>query len=590
VTWSFDMPAEEEPEEPSRATQALAALSNPAVSLRAFGKVRDQETPDIVPFDPEKITYELQNTVVSYVSNPPLNALGQTYWLALLGYRQAGKSLTCEICGYVKAAYNPGWDHVCIADTKDRAEYLHKRVHLMHENWPESLRTATVSSREHRQKTFTHGGQMRVLSGDAGAVGIGQSPDFWHGSELPYWRDAAAQITLTIPSIINKKHCLVLFESTPAPMNESSAEWWRDFYRDAKKGGGKENGAGRWLSRFFPFWDGKLNVRPWASGMSMDNDEIRLLEKYGPKGLKKEHLAFRRLLMETDVEIRKNPDLFGVYYPFDDITCWLATDNQVIHKSLLERHENGILIPWPDDLRGRPHYAEFEAPEAGAIYVIGCDPIGYGARDHGAFQVLKCFSGEWTQVAVFAGITDPNALADELLRVAERYHNALVGVERNGVGEGFLGMLIDRGYENLYYAKPYKPGIWKQSEAQMLGYLTTALKDELKLYDDDTVGQLGGYGNDREVQRSVKAEIMATRKDRRRDRGHWDKVSALMIAVVAARDAPLRFKQKPSEDQENVLLFKDMTYDQVEKYREKAYKKKDEPRRRARYRSTRRRK
>lgn len=587
MTWSFEID-EEVPTEAQRSVDALSALSNPAVSLRAFGKVKDQQTKDIVPYDPERITYELQNTIISYTSDPPINPVGQTYWLTLLGYRQGGKSLTAELCSYVKAAYNPGWDSVCIADTKDRAEYLHGRVNICHQNWPVEIRTKTISTREVRQKSFVHGGQMRILSGEAGAVGIGQSPDFWHGSELGYWRDAEGQSSLTFPSLINRDHGLVLFEATPVPMDEPSAEWWRDHCADVKKGGSDEIGAGRWLYVFFPFWDGKLNVRPWPKGLALENEEIRLMERYAPEGLTKDHLAFRRLMMDTDRLISRNPDLFKVYYPFDDVTCWLASSNAVLHPSVLKRHVEGDLVPWTGHHQ-HGHYQEYEAPEAGAIYVIGGDPIGFGARDHGAFHVLKCFAGEWTQVAVFGGITDPLVFADKIIWAGERYHNALLAIERNGVGEGFLALLIDRQYPNLYYDAAYKPGVWKSSEAQMLSHLIDALKGELMLHDADTVNQLGSYRNDRKVQRSVKAEIMSSgRKGRRRDRHHWDKVSALAVAVVAARDAPVRFKRKAPEGLQNVVLFKDMTFDQVEKYRKGAYKKDEQKSRRARYRSIRR--
>jgi hypothetical protein len=122
----------------------------------------------------------------------------------------------------------------------------------------------------------------------------------------------------------------------------------------------------------------------------------------------------------------------------------------------------------------------------------------------------------------------------------------------------------------------------------MLSHLTEALKDELVINDEDTWGQRDTYRNDKRIQKTVSAEILGgTRRSRRRERHHWDKVSALCVAVVVARSAPARFK--PKSDPDNVLLFKDMSYNQVEKYRKEAYKR-DEPKRaRPRYRSVRKR-
>ena len=479
-------------------SEALAALGDPSISLRAYAKIIDQQTGQEHTFDPFAITEKLQATILSYYSNPPTTDMGQAKWLCLLGYRQGGKSLTSELCGYVKAAYTPGHDHVCIADNKDRAEYLHRRVHLTHSRWPEMVRAATVPNREVRQMTFDHGGKMRVLSGESGAVGIGQSPDSFHGSELPYWRNAGHQFSMIYPSMINRDHSQVVLESTPSPMDEPSAEWWRDQCRDAK------TGLGRWVYAFFPFWDGKLNARRWPKDMAMTNDEIRLLEKYGPKGLKKENLAFRRLMLETDAEIRKNPDLFQVYYPFDDITCWVATTGCVFHPELLRKHQEKVLVPW------KAPYMEYESPEGGATYVMGVDPAGYAARDHAAFQVLKIYDGEWTQVATYGGITDPVAFTKKIYEVGQKYNKALVVVESNGVGVATLALLEEMGYSNLFYEKPYKPGVaaTAKSVSKMLSYLQEALKDELILYDEDTVGQLGSYKEDKRTERSEVAEML----------------------------------------------------------------------------------
>jgi len=554
--------------------EALDALRDPAISLAAYGRIIDQKTGQEIKYDPFAITDKLQATVVSYYADPPRTDAGQAKWLNLLGYRQGGKSLTGELCGYVKAAYTPGYDHVCIADNKDRAEYLHRRVHMVHQNWPGVVRAPTVPNREVRQLSFQHGGKMRVLSGETGAVGIGQSPDNFHGSELPYWRDAGGQFSMIYPSMINRDHAHILLESTPAPMSMPSADWWKDQCRNAKRG------YGRWVYAFFPFWDGKLNMRAWPKNSALTLEETKLLERYGHLGLKKQHLSFRRLMMETDDEIRRNPDLFKVYYPFDDVSCWVATAGCVFRPDVLKKHEESALCEW------KAPYMEYEQPEPGAVYVIGADPAGYASRDHAAFQVFKVFDNEWTQVACFGDTTDPVDFAKRLNKVGRKYNNALLGVESNGVGVATLALLEEMSYPNLYYEKAYKPGIAATSKSvpQMLSYLQDALMDCMVLNDADTVGQLGSYREDKSTERSASSELLnATSKGRRRDRHHWDKVSALQLACVVARAAPRRYKQdqKPAE-LDNVVLFRDMTYEQLQEYR-KAGNKSNKRRVRARY-------
>ena len=553
--------------------EALDALLDPSVSLPAYAKVIDQKTGREVRYDPFAITEKLQATVVGYYANPPVTDMGQVKWLNLLGYRQGGKSLTAEACGYVKTAYTPGYDHVCIADTKPRAEYLHRRVHLIHQNWPRPVRSPTVPNREVRQLSFRHGGRMRILSGESGAVGIGQSPDSFHGSELPWWRNAGSQFSMIYPSMINRDHSRVLLEATPAPTSMPSTEWWRDQCRDAKKG------LGRWIYAFFPFWDGKLNQRPWPKDSVLTNEEIDLLNRYGPLGLRKENLAFRRLMVDTDAEIRRHPDLFKVYYPFDDISCWISTAGSVFRADTLKRHQEAVLVPW------RAPYMEYEAPESGAVYVIGADPAGYAARDHAAFHVLKVYDDQWTQVACFGATTDPVDFAKRLNAVGRRYNNALLGVESNGVGVATLALLQEMNYPNLYYEKPYKPGLAAtvKSVPQMLSYLQDALMDYLVLHDEDSVGQLGSYREDKATERSAVSEILGAHgRGRRRNRHHWDKVSALQLSCAMARHAPRRLRgDKAPEGLDNVVLFRDMTYDQLQEYRKSSTKK--SARRRARY-------
>ena len=563
---------------PALDKQVRSTLSNASISLLAYGHVQDQSTGNAIRYNPTAITNKLQSTIVSYFSNPPLTADGQVRWLVLLGYRQAGKSTAPELCAYAKTAYTPGWDHVCIADTRNRAEYLHGRVHFCHNRWPEAIRSPTHGGREVRQLTFdpSVGGKMRVLSGESGAVGIGQSPDSFHGSEIPFWGDAERQFSLIFPSMINRDHSLMLLEATPWEADS----WWHDRCTEARYG------DGRWVYAFFPFWDGKLNRRPWKPGDSLDNTEVELMNRYGKEGLTLENIAFRRLMMDTDPEIRRDPDLFRIFYPLDDVSCWLKTNRSVIHPDLLEKHSKREMKEW------HPSYMEYEAPCSDSIYVIGVDPAGHAARDHASFQVLKVEDGHWEQVACYADHTEPVKFTERLISVANRYNRALVCVESNGVGAATIALLVQDGYPNLFHEKPYKPGFTSttQSIDKMLGWLQDALRDELVFNDKDTYVQLTTYRHDKRVEDGVGAEMLRGGiGKKRRSRHHWDKISALQMAVVAARNAPRRIR-KPKEVPDNVVLFKDMSWDQVQEHRKKtATDKPDTRRRKVKYRRVRRR-
>lgn len=535
-------------------------------TVTKYGRVLDARTPEDVLFDPTAITTNLQNTIIGYYADPPrLNS--KTRWLILLKSRQSGASTTAEIGVYPKVAYTPGWDHVCLADTNDRANYLHGRVHFMHQRWPEAIRTPTASTREVRQLTFepTLGGKMRTLSMEKGAVGIGQTPQSLHWSECPFADAAGVQWSTMWPGLKNNRDALVLLESTPAPPEHTSAEWWRELCGEARRG------EGRWVYAFFPFWDCKMNAEPWPEGAALENDEIRLLDKWGPHGLRKEHLAFRRSTMEIDREIRKDPGLFDVWFPFDDLTCWGAKAGGVIPAHVLERHAHGITIPW----RPGDSYREYEAPKPGSTYVIGVDPTGYGTRDHAAFQVLEVWDGEWVQVATFAAVCNPNDFEKILFETGIRYNRAMIVVLITGNGTAVASLLISHQYPNLYYEAKNKPGKTEtvQSVEKMLGHLTDALLDDLVLRDDDLIEQLGTYKNDKLIEESPKAETMRTLSRRtlrtRRPRHHWDKVSALIGAVFGARLLPQRVNPARVKEAPAVVvpLFDDLSWEEKEKYK-----------------------
>jgi hypothetical protein len=546
-----------------QASSVLDTLRDPSKSLPAFGQVLDQATGDFIKYDPYAITYKMQADILDYCARPPRTSYGQTRFLVLLAGRQVGKSLTSEYGIYCKAAYTPGHDHLTIADTRDRAQYLHQRVHHLHYRWPEEIRAPTAPSREVRQLTFDSavGGRMRVLSAESGAGAIGQSPNSNHNSEVAWWADAAGQFTLLWPALIQSNNALVINECTPAPADAPSVEWWKDHCKDAKLG------LGRLLYKFYPFWDGKRNVRPWPTNSSPTQEELALLNKYEAQGLTLPNLAFRRFMMEQDAQLRRNPELFRIFYPFDDLTCWVGGVKSVLHPKLLTRHLEALdpTATWTAP------YVEWEAPQSNAQYVVGVDPAGHAARDHAAFIVLKVWEGEWTVVASFAEHVDPLTLHNQLRITAIRYNNAKIVVESNGVGQAVIALIRQDGYKNLYYEKPYRPGLTSTSSSldRFLGWLQDALLDTLVIPDPDLIDQLSTYGHDKRIEEGVQSEMLRGKMGRnRRARHHWDKVSALQMAIAGARSLPRRSPPTSEpEDPNKIVLFRDMTWNQIESYR-----------------------
>jgi len=551
--------------------EELSILSDPAASLRMYGTIVEQEFGETGRYDPHRITADLQQTILSYASDPPRMDNGRTQWLTVLAPRQTGKSTTAALAPYPRVAYIPNTDAALIADTAERASYLFKRVMINHDNWPSEIRTEKLSTNETRSLTLKNGSTYRVLSAHSEAVGIGQSTDFFVGSEVAFWRNAERQMSLINPSMMNRKNSRMILECTPALLSETSGQFWMDHCQMAAFGGGRH------LYAFFPFWDSTLNRAPWKAGEVLTLEEQRLLDRYGTYGLTPENLAFRRLVMGNDAAVRRNPDLFAVYYPFDDVTCWIATGQGVIHPSVLQRHSQKELHP-----EGTP-YSEFSPPDPDALYVIGVDPAGYG-RDHSAFQVLEVWADEWIQVASYGAKCDPTEFEQLLFDTGIRYNNATIAIERNN-GLGTISAMKTRRYPRLWHDDMSKPGVWKSDHEEWLALLVDALLEKLVLRGKGTVTQLLGYRSDKVVERTLKSAILNPddTSSSRRERGHWDKVSALMVACAVAPKMNRRYRTVEKPD--NVVLFRDLTWDQHKKLMKRIEESKKRPsRRRAHYR------
>lgn len=555
-------------------------LADVGYTLKTFGTLVDQETDEVIPFDPDRIAPYLQNTTLDFVTNTPRQESGHKKWLLELASRQVGKTLCAALACYVRTAYSPGVYSAVIADTKERTEDLFRGIINCHQNMPSEVRAPTIASAEKRQLTFWHNGKLRTLTAGGNMVGIGRSATNLHMSELPFWDDAAEAWNGIYPGVVNRKNAMVIMESTPAPMHKPSAEWFKDQCLEARLG------RGRWQFVFSPFYSSLLNERRWDPSWTLTKVEQEYLNKFGPKHgepisnpgewryLTLENLAFRREVMRDDTEIRRHPELFDIYFPKDPLTCWVNAGGAAIPPHALARHLQGILVPWPE----YEIYQEYEDPEPGAIYVLGADPAGYGDGDQCSFHILKVWADEWVQVATFSTNTaDPHTFARVICEKAERYNNAMVIVENNGVGLGTLsildlatadsGVLLpdELGRERRYHIRELyyhelaskagnSPGIpaGAKTNAEGLAILIDALMDRLTLRDELTVDQLGTYRRDKEVAPSDKWSIVNPGKTQkgRKPKHHWDRVSALIWACYGATHLPLRHKPKTPEERE----------------------------------------
>lgn len=559
-----------------------AAMRNPLVSSK-FWTLVNQESGEQIRYDMGKVAPGLQGSILSFVANPPRTPAGHSRFLLTVASRQTGKSTVAALAGYSKIANSPGQYGAIMADKKDRANDLFNAINICHDGMPGPLRPDTSPTNEIRQITFSERNRIKTLSGGESHAGIGRAVDFLHISEAPFMPDLGGLWNGILPAMVNRKDVTCIIESTPARLTEPSTETFQNMARSARKG------EGRWAFLFSPMFGSALNWRPWDYQHGrLEAQERQLLETYGdPRGpefwsdptrsnfthLTYENLAFRREIMMMDDQVRKWPDLFRVFYPFDPYTCWVRAGGNAIPTASIDRMKarSGEGVDWTPGTR----YVRYREPKPDAVYVIGVDPSGWKGRDDAAFQVLEVYGDRWYQAACFSTNTmSPDEVARKLLHEAHEYNNALVIIENTGVGWGTLTPLVNaenRGeIKNLHYEtiggldKPGVPATGARID-KAFGELVEALNDHLVLYDKETQDQLYDYGRDKKLQTSEARDLLNPDKpmNGRRRKDHWDRTSALMWACYGARLLPVRFEAR--QDTVGDLLPQDTSFDELER-------------------------
>ena len=568
--------------------ELMANLRDPRVTVPGFGHVLGQSEDQMVPYNVDAVCPRLQRSILSFLGAPPRDADGFTKWLLVVASRQTTKSTTTALGIANLVEYSPGTFGAVITDKRERSDDLFRSITINYQYKDPTIRYPSAPNREVRQLTFAepHNGKLRTLAANQDNVGIGRGSSFLHCSELPFWNDPGSVWYQLGPSFRNRKNALVVMESTPAPVDEPGAEWFREMAEEAWME--KNN---RFIFLFVPFQESLLNERSWLPEWRLDKEELKLLDLHGPKHgeplsakgvpyLTLENLAFRRTVMVEDPLVRRNPELFFTYYPVDPVTCWQQSSTGAIPSGYYDYLQHIATVPWErDDV-----YKEYEDPDPDAVYLLCFDPSGYGTGDPAAFHVLKVWAdAPMEQVAEYeTNQHDPPMQAYYVAKAAKRYNDAIVVAENNV--QGALSLLqvaseanglelmsphnkMERVHiKNLYYYKVGKPdqrpgvNANRKTLPEAMGSLITALIDKIVIRGQNTFAQLASYRRDKDVQTSEKAKVVNPDREARgrRKKHHWDRVSALMWGCWAVERGVVPLRHKPVTESKPVERVRDL--------------------------------
>jgi hypothetical protein len=345
----------------------------------------------------------------------------------ILKARQLGMTTYVAARFFIETITRPGTLTVMVAHDQRSAEDIFRMVHRFQENLPEELRQGALKTSRANVRQLVWpalDSEFRVESAADPNAGRGSTIRNLHCSEVARWTRDGAEALLGLRAAVPPDGQVVM-ESTPQGSGGTFYEEWEH---------ADETG---YVRHFLPWWLEKGYRVPGVGAGELKQDERELMAR---QGLDEEQIVYRRglkaqLRRKMQQEFAESPE-----------ECFLASGDCVFDVPTVEARLKQM-DTLEENMTGG--LAEFLPPEPKKRYIIGVDPAGGGSNgDYSCAEVIEVGSG--LQCAELHDHLTPPELAVKVAKLAKRYNNAEVAVEKNNQGGEALRHLATVGCENLY--------------------------------------------------------------------------------------------------------------------------------------------
>ena len=337
----------------------------------------------------------------------------------VLKARQLGMTTWTAGRFFLKTITRPGTLTLQVAHTQEAAEEIFRIVHRFLDWLPEELRTGPLatSRANARQMIFPElDSQYKVVTAGDRNAGRGLTVQNLHCSELARWPGDPGETLAGLRASLAPM-AEVILESTPQGAGGCFYEEWH---------AADETGTAR---HFFPWWLEERYRERAVDAATLTEEEQKLM---GRAGLTLEQIGYRR---QMKASLRRT---WAQEFAEDPESCFLASGDCYFEMEPIE----GRLKEAPEpDLRRRNGELEVWLPPLkGKEYLVALDPAaGLSTGDYSAAQVIEMETG--MQCAEFQGHVGGRELAETVAELGRDYNEALVVVERNGIGASALSLL-----------------------------------------------------------------------------------------------------------------------------------------------------
>jgi hypothetical protein len=266
-----------------------------------------------------------------------LKEMGRVRALVLKG-RQQGMSTLIQARFFHKVITTRGQKAFILTHEAEATRNLFEMTKRYYETLPQGLcpEADRSSAKELRFIQFDSGYSV----GTAGnkSVGRSQTIQLFHGSECAYWPNAEEHAAGVMEAVSNESGTEIILESTANGIGNFFHQTWQ----------AAKTGTSEYQAIFVP-WYWQDEYRAFNEGFMCDEEEQSLLDFYSYDGLTVNHLAWRRLKLNSSSDRDAAKERFCAEYPMSaDEAFRNPIDNVFINaKYVMRARRNDITSETP---------------------------------------------------------------------------------------------------------------------------------------------------------------------------------------------------------------------------------------------------
>lgn len=327
--------------------------------------------------------------------------------------RQLGLSTYIEARLFHRVLFEKAKNAYILGDKHDTATSIFDMAKRYYDELPACFQIP-LKANSSKMLTFETDSLFRVGTAGADVIGRGTTNNFFHGSEVGFWKNASEIVSGILQTIPEDNDSEIFLESTT---NGTTGDGLY-FYDMANIGLDEKS---EFQTIFYPWFKNKEYSKQLIEPITFDDYEKFLVATYD---LTAEQIAWRRNKLEN--EFKKREHLFKQEYPSSLAEAFLKNDNSLIPSECIESAR-----------KNRGHTGE------GLPIIIGIDPARSSDR-----TIITVRQGRVIQKFYKFEKMNNVRLAGIIARLIDKIKPARVFIDY-GHGTGAYDILISNGLGDM---------------------------------------------------------------------------------------------------------------------------------------------